>query len=187
MCVTPSTSPTAPQSPPARRRSSPPVRGWSGRKSHTGQGVRRINSVSATGTGNPLKWVGPSALLVRCPVNVSHRAAIPASTPKVFSTVAGLVRPQGPHRPGRPPNQFGVCAWDGKSVETGWAFGAARASSLSTSPPAPPSPPRRRPRQHTGGRLPGCGTGQRTNRVFGSYHEGHYNTTHDTVVSRPRH
>jgi hypothetical protein len=207
---------TAPPSLPARRKSSPRLRGWSGRKVHTGQGVRRINSVSSTGTENPLIRGGHSALLVGYPVNVSHRAAIPASTPKVFSTVAGLVRPQcphrpgrpsnpfgvcgwdgnplkrvghsallvrrprqhlhprrrprqhiegllpgcglvrpqGSHRPGRPPNQFGVCAWDGKSAEMGWAFGAARASSRQC------LHPRRHPRQHAEGLLHGCGAGQ---------------------------
>jgi len=81
---------------PTQQRSSPWQRGWSGRKSHTGQGVRRINSVSASGTGNPLKRVGHSALLVGHPVNAFNRAAIPASTPKVFSPVAGLVRLQAP-------------------------------------------------------------------------------------------
>jgi hypothetical protein len=138
---------TAPPSLPARRKSSPRLRGWSGRKVHTGQGVRRINSVSSTGTENPLIRGGHSALLVGYPVNVSHRAAIPASTPKVFSTVAGLVRPQVPHHSGRPPNPFGVCDWDGKSADTGWAFGAARGL------PRQRLPPRRRPRQHSEGHL----------------------------------
>ena len=58
--------------------------------------------------------------------------------------------------------------------------------------------PRRHLRQHAECLLPGCGAGQVASptpprasaasiRVFGSYHEGHYNTTHDIVVSRPRH
>lgn len=37
--------PTDSPSPPVQRKTAPRLRGWSGRKSHTGQGVRQINLV----------------------------------------------------------------------------------------------------------------------------------------------
>lgn len=54
----------------------------------------------------------------------------------------------------RPPNQFGVCDWDGKSVDTDWAFGAVRGSSRQR------LQPRHHPRQHPKRLLHGCGAGQ---------------------------
>ena len=110
---------TAPPSLPARRKSSPRLRGWSGRKVHTGQGVRRINSVSSTGTENPLIRGGHSALLVGYPVNVSHRAAVPASTAKVICIDCRLL-PKRERDRMFPCTSFrcGPCACFGQNIPT---------------------------------------------------------------------
>ena len=53
------------------------------------------------------------------PSNDSVVPSIPASIPKVFSRIAGLVRSQVPHRPGRPPSQLGVLTLESQGCIVG--------------------------------------------------------------------